>query len=143
MDKNELVLAALATGEGAAFSPVQVQKLMFVLDREISQHTGGPHFAFEPYDYGPFDAAVYSTLEGLQAAGDVEISYGQGTRRRSYRLTVAGQTKGRELLASTPPEVREYMRQLSGWVRSLSFTDLVSAIYAAYPEMRANSVFRG
>jgi hypothetical protein len=35
-----------------------------------------------------------------------------------------------------------YIRQASEFVRSLSFTQLVSAIYKAYPEMRENSVFQ-
>ena len=56
-NEENLVLAALAAGgENATFSPVQVQKLLFVLDREASPHIDGPHFNFIPYDYGPLIA---------------------------------------------------------------------------------------
>jgi hypothetical protein len=44
---------------------VQVQKLFFLLDENIAADLGGRQFSFEPYDYGPFDRAVYSELELL------------------------------------------------------------------------------
>ena len=52
MDRRDYVLATLsAGGEHTSFSPAQVQKLFFLIDREIPQWVGGPHFRFEPYDY--------------------------------------------------------------------------------------------
>ena len=35
-----------------------------------------------------------------------------------------------------------YIRSASNFVRNHSFSKLVSAIYKAYPEMQANSVFQ-
>lgn len=76
MDRQMFMLAALAAaGESAAFSPVQVQKLFFLLDREASHLTGGPHFAFRPYDYGPFDYAVYDEINELANRGLAEVDY--------------------------------------------------------------------
>ena len=37
---------------------------------------------------------------------------------------------------------REYISRVFQWVRALSFEQLVRAIYAQYPEMKENSVFR-
>lgn len=68
MYRQDLVLAALAAaGENAAFAPVQVQKFFFLIDREGAHLFGGPHFHFTPYDYGPFDSAVYEALDLLAA----------------------------------------------------------------------------
>jgi hypothetical protein len=55
----------------------------------------------------------------------------------------AGQESGLALLNDLPPNTKNYIIQLSEFVRSLSFSALVSAIYKAYPAMRANSVFQG
>ena len=45
MERPNLVLAALAAGgENASYWPVQVQKLLFLIDREASALVGGPHF---------------------------------------------------------------------------------------------------
>lgn len=65
MDREDLVLACLAPAKGALHSPVQVQKMFFLIDRNISEDIEGPLFDFHPYDYGPFDKAVYETLEKL------------------------------------------------------------------------------
>jgi hypothetical protein len=60
-----------------------------------------------------------------------------------YRLTPRGQRRGDELLGKIRPSVVRYIRELSEWVRGLSFAQLVSAIYKEYPEMQVNSLFRG
>jgi hypothetical protein len=98
MDRHSLILAALAAGgENASFTPVQVQKLFFLLDREGRHLVDGPHFSFAPYDYGPFDRAVYDELDVLAHLNLVRI---QSTGRyRVYTLTQAGFQQGARQLA--------------------------------------------
>lgn len=139
MQRSDIVLAALAASGGATHTPVQVQKLFFMIDRRISGWIGGPFFDFQPKDYGPFDKEVYSQIEALSWAGDAAIEDG---RMKTYRLTTQGQKKGEQLLASLDPTASNFIRELSSWVRGLSFADLVSAVYKEYPEMKANSIFR-
>lgn len=141
MDRKNLMLAALAAaGENAAFTPVQVQKLFFLIDREAHQMVGGPHFAFSPYDYGPFDRQVYTELEQLEAQGFAATD--RSMRYRLYRLTNAGYAEGANLLLTIPEPARTFIAQAAHWVRSLSFQQLVAAIYKRYPEMKANSIFQ-
>ena len=141
MQQNDYVLAILsAGGEQASFSPVQVQKLFFLLDREIPQFVGGPYFDFTPYDFGPFDKEVYGALDGLDLPGLAEKT--SDGRYRRYSLTPEGLARGRDQFAAFPEDVQKYISQLATWVRSLSFSQLVSAIYRAYPEMKANSIFQ-
>lgn len=141
MDKKRLVLAALAPAQGLMHTPVQVQKLLFLIDRNIPAHTEGPTFDFQPYDYGPFDSAVYHVLDQLSAEGLVEAVEEPSRRWKRYRLTAQGQEAGNTALAAVPEKGRDYIRKVSEFVRSLSFADLVSAIYHAYPDMKVNSVF--
>ena len=141
MNKRDLVLAALAPGKRASHTPVQVQKLLFLIDKEISDLIDGPYFDFQPYNYGPFDKAVYNVLFQLATEGLVQIL--NEWTWKSYRLTVPGQQLGEELLDSLSGNAKDYIQKVSDFVRILSFTQLVSAIYKAYPEMRANSVFQG
>ncbi len=66
MQRRNLILAALAAGgENASFTPAQAQKLFFLIDRKAASLVDGPHFDFQPYDYGPFDKAVYDELARL------------------------------------------------------------------------------
>jgi hypothetical protein len=142
MNRTDYTLAVLASADGAIFTPVQVQKLFFLLDKKVPQDVGGPHFNFEPFDYGPFDSNVYQELEFLADRGQVAIDRNPNTGWRTYRPTPEGLETGKRTLQAINPTTREYVNRLSRWVRSISFAELVSAIYDHFPEMRARSVFR-
>ncbi len=142
MTRDEVVLAAMAAGgAGATYSPVQVQKLFFLIDTEAAHLVGGKHFNFQPYDYGPFDRGVYDTLEALAKSNLAVVS--DTGRFKTYSLTGEGIAAGERALATLSPQARSYVEELTRWLRGLSFEQLVSAIYKRYPEMRVNSVFRG
>lgn len=142
MDKNAIVLTALAPAQGAAFSPVQVQKLLFLIERNIADKVDGPHFNFQPYDYGPFDAAVYGVLDDLADEELIEVLDVPGQSWKRYRLTEAGQIEGGVFFNSiNDKNIRNYIETLSSFVLKLTFPQLVSAVYKAYPEMKVNSVF--
>ena len=143
MERNDFILASMSTAGKQAFSPVQVQKLFFLLDQNAAPSVGGPYFSFMPYDYGPFDKEVYHALEALEKAGLVEIVGSSWNRTRLYRLTESGLRDGAAHLAGFPQDVKEYTKSLGKWVLSLSFSQLVSSIYKEYPDMRSNSVFQG
>lgn len=141
MTRDRLLLAVLSTADGQTFSPVQIQKMMFILDRNLGKRIGGPHFRFVPYNYGPFDPEVYTALDMLSVSGKVErVPERTWT---NYRIAAAAMAEGKAALASLPPETRDYVTRISLWVRSLSFNDLVSAVYRSFPDMRVNSVFTG
>lgn len=142
MTREELLLATLASVDGE-FSPVQIQKTMFLLDRKAASLTGGPHFSFRAYDYGPFDQTIYESLSALRNQGLVVISGDPTSKQRGYGLTTVGREKGKAILAGLAPQISGYISQLAKFVRSLGFAQLVSSIYKEFPEMKANSVFRG
>jgi uncharacterized protein YwgA len=142
MNRSEILLAALAAGgENATYTPVQVQKLFFLLDREASKLLDGPHFDFQPYDYGPFDQAVYSGLEELSRRGLIQVH--NAGKYRTYGLSQDGFNEGENLLYGLPPNAVGYVKSVATWIRQLSFQQLVASIYNRYPEMKAKSVFRG
>lgn len=142
MDKYSITLAALAPSNRKSYSPVQVQKLLFLIDTNIANKVDGPHYNFEPYDYGPFDSDVYSVLSDLALSGKIEIYDVPGRNWNMYKLTEIGQREGQEIFNSIKDQQsKDYIKSLSEFVRSLSFSQLVSAVYKAYPEMKVNSVF--
>ena len=141
IDKKLIVLASFAASNGKTHTPAQIQKLLFLIDKSIPTMVQGPHFNFKPYDYGPFDQSIYTVLEGLYQEGLVEIVE-SGQTWKKYSLTPKGQELGQEVLNSIESKGREFIREISMFVLSLSFPQLISAIYKAYPEMKQNSVFR-
>lgn len=142
MNKKEIVLAVMASVKDAAYSPVQIQKLLFLADKKIPKHLGGPHFNFLPYDYGPFDKEIYQIIDEYEKTGELNILGCSTSSIRKFRLTSRGQQLGDQLLSALDANVRTYLSKLSEFVRSLSFAELVSSIYNEYPEMKRNSVFR-
>jgi len=140
MDRNALILAAMVPGGTHPYTPVQIQKLLFLVDRQIPQHVGGPHFNFTPYHYGPFDRAVYHELNQLEAQGLVAID--RSSPLRTFSLTASGIEAGTAALKTLPQPIQDFLEKASTFVRTLSFSSLVSAIYKAFPDMRENSVFQ-
>jgi hypothetical protein len=143
MTRKELILASMATCCGHTYTPVQLQKLLFLLDERASADLGGPHFDFKPYHYGPFDKAVYDELDILEQQGLVEVIREPHLKVRKYRLRPGGAEQGVQELEKLDPKTKDFVHKLSEFVRNASFPQLVSAVYEAYPAMRVNSVFVG
>jgi uncharacterized protein YwgA len=140
---DRYVLAVLSTAGGAEWTPVQLQKMFFLLDKTIGPALGGPKFNFEAYDYGPFDAEVYRQVELLASYGEAMVLQPLSGGMRTYRLTPSGQTNGALELRKLDSTLWDYIASMSAWVRSLSFQQLVRAVYDKFPDMRANSIFQG
>ena len=135
-----LLLAALAPAFGRQHTPVQVQKLLFLIDQEVPE-VAGSDFHFKPHSYGPFDPTVYRVLEQLEDSGHVIVQPSRSAPMRRYSLTPLGQKDADKALDALDGRTRKYIVRASEFVRSCSFSELVASIYKAYPEMRVNSIF--
>jgi len=143
MTRKDLLLALLAAARGRSYTPAQLQKGMFLIATNLpTLVSDGPPFNFVPYDYGPFDRAVYDEASALQKQGLVKIEPSGFGRWNVYSVSEEGVERGREVLSRMSEAHRNYVAEISRWVRAQSFSGLVKSIYKAYPEMRANSIFR-
>src|SRR3990170_341850 len=100
MTRREVVLAALAAGDGASYSPVQIQKMLFLLDKNVAKALRSPHFHFKPYNYGPFDSAVYGEIEVLARENLAVIQ--PHLTWCLYVPTESGLKQGKKLLKELP-----------------------------------------
>lgn len=138
-NRSEIVTASFAAGGPAAtYDPIRAQKLLFLVDREVSERIGGPFFDFRPYRYGPFDPTVYRVLEGLVGEGEVRIDH--SGRYPRYSLTDSGERRGMTVLGRLPDAVETYIRKAARWVRLTPYRRMLSAIYRQYPDTAVNSV---
>ena len=141
MHKIDIVLAAMSPAQTKPFTPLQIQKLFFLLDENVLLLLEKkPLFNFEPFAYGPFDKKVYHYMEKLQDNGLVEINNTDSTGYREYRLTLEGYQRGDQAFGRLPKYVQSYIKDTVEWMRSHSFREIVSAIYGMYPDMAINSV---
>ncbi len=143
MDKHHWLLLAIGLSDNG-LSPVQTQKTMFLLGKEAGEGLGeGAFYAFIPYDYGPFDSAIYGDVEELVRQGFLTREGVPGRSWSISRLTPEGQKLVEELRESGNSAVVTYLGSVVNWVTSQSFSGLLRAIYAKYPDYQARSVFSG
>jgi hypothetical protein len=142
LENRDWTLLVIAAAKGNVMTPVQLQKSLFLLSRNLNprQLKLDSLYNFRPYDYGPFDSNVYSDAEKLGAAESVSIS--NDGRYRTYSITPRGHARAQSLLERLEAGVAKYLDDVVNWVLTKNFGDLVRAIYKNYPEMRENSVFK-
>jgi uncharacterized protein YwgA len=141
MDRKDWTLLVIDAADGKGLSPVQLQKCLFLLGQKLPTQVEDSFYNFIPHNYGPFDPSIYLDAKLLADEGLVNISQTFGTRYPIYRITSEGVKVARELEAEMPSYVTEYVKRLVIWSQSLSFEQLIKAIYKNYPEFRVNSVF--
>jgi hypothetical protein len=141
MNRQDWTLLAISFGGEAGLSPVQLQKSLFLLGRELPEDLG-EFYTFVAHNYGPFSKAIYHDAELLAGQGLVAISSAPWQSYPVYRVTGSGAARAEALVQSAGPAAAGYLRTVVKWARSRSFAELVSAIYAKYPEFRVNSVFQ-
>jgi uncharacterized protein len=144
MIPKDWTLLVIAASPEKPLQPVHLQKALFLLDRNLSraQLQVNAFYEFEPYDYGPFCSDIYSDAEELCHEGLVHIDQHLWLSYRQYLVTKPGQAKAEELREMLTRDVTAYLDDVVRWVTSLSFRQLIAAIYKAYPAMKVNSVFK-
>jgi uncharacterized protein YwgA len=143
MKRKEWVLLALAAAAGEPLSPVQLQKSLFLLGKAFPKNLGRGYYKFEPYHYGPFDSAVYRDAEELMSEGLATVGSSNRGRWTEYSASLDGISEAAKIKDRAPSEAARYLERVVEWAKSLTFPQLVRAVYAEYPEYRKNSVFQG
>ena len=138
--REDIIVAAAAAGPGAWFDPIQLQNLLFLIDRTVSHRIGGPFFRFEPHDYGPFDGAIHGVIRGMMGASNAPDDSSLPHLR--YRLSDAGHERGQAVLGSLPQPVSDYFGRAARWVRLMPHRRMLAAMHREYPEIMVNCVVR-
>ncbi len=142
MERKEWTLIAICCAKDKGLSPLQLQKALFLLGQELPQEVGKDYYKFIPYNYGPFDAAIYIDAESLAAIGLVSIESSSEKRWSTYLVTSSGMQCLEQLKPEIPHRAFQYLQNVVEWIQNLTFQELVRAIYEKYPQFRVNSVFR-
>ncbi len=142
-ERSKWTLFALALADGHPLSPVQLQKAVFLLGERLGKDAVATKFYnFKPYNYGPFDADVYTDAERLVGLGMVQIEEGVPSKYRSYEATEQGIEAGRQLFGTQNVEMTERAKTIVDWVRKQTFAGLVGAIYNEFPAYAEKSIFK-
>ncbi|HEX7060294.1 MAG TPA: hypothetical protein VF176_10635 [Solirubrobacterales bacterium] len=138
IDRDDLLLLIAKGAEDAPypFDAIRTMKSAFVVSqRGLAEWRS--LFDFQPYDYGPFDSAVYRSRDSLLSQGLLERSGGYD----ACELTEKGQRRAGELEVELG-ENADWLKRIGRWASSRSFAQLLREVYAEYPQFAARSIAR-
>ncbi len=141
MERKDWLMLTVAAAGPRSLTPVQLQKALFLVGKNLATFVGPDFYKFIPYNYGPFSVDIYRDAKLLQQGGLVRIEPEQG-QLPEYFATPQGNIRAADLRYSLLPGVASYIETVTRWTQQLTFPQLVTAIYAKYPEFRKNSVFK-
>lgn len=139
---RDVTLLVLAAAGDTGLSPVQVMKSVFIVGQSGLSDLPADFYPFFAYNYGPFHPDVYHDVEALLSEGLVLEIRETGRNWSKYAITAAGLRYAENLKHQIGHELSDYIDAVVNWVKSLTFNQLLKAIYAKYPDMRENSVFQ-
>jgi hypothetical protein len=143
MDRRDWILLVTSCADDGGLTPVQLQKSLFLLGQKIPSVTNyAEYYNFIAYDYGPFCIDIYRDAELLASEGYININRIAGQRFEEYLITVKGIKLVEEIKKQIPENLYQYICEIIKWVKSLTFPQLIKAIYSEYPDFSKNSIFK-
>lgn len=142
MDRRHWPLLVIDEAGPSGLSPLQLQKSLFLIGRNLPGEVSNSYYDFIPYNYGPFDARVYSDAQSLINSDLIRAVQVSGRNWAYYTIAPPGHDVAQYVRNSEVSErASQYITTVVAWVQSLTFAQLLAAIYKAYPEYKAKSVF--
>jgi len=118
VNKKDWTLLAISLSREQGLSPVQIQKALFLLGKELPQAINGPFYEFVPHNYGPFSKEIYEDAEGLAEQGMVAVARRPGRGFLEYYPTSFGDHQLGELKRRADPVAVAYLEKAVNWVQS-------------------------
>ena len=140
-DRREWLLAFIGAPTSGRFQTdqIRIMKGLFLLSKE-----GPPElrdlYAFEPYDYGPFDKHVYTDLDTLERDGWIDGELVLESRRRVFRVTASGEEQCERIRRTADPSTIRAIDDVKNLVSSIGFMALLRYVYERHPEFAVASV---
>lgn len=127
---------------GRKLDPIQIQKTIFLIEKEcIENKNFSKTFNFVPYNYGPFDKDIYNDLQIL-------IQKNLAIPEWHWNIKQYKATESTTLLNCKDELIQYYgetflqnVKNITDFVLSLSFNELLTWLYGKYPEMAENTVY--
>lgn len=125
---EDFVVSILSLAPEKSLSPVQIQKLFFLLEKRL----GIKHFDFKPHHYGPYDrnlTALLTFSDKIDIVNVNSITY--------YKVKEGEVAINSNLLSEAQ---KKFAIEMIKFIKKLSFKELCMSIYKEFPEMAINSV---
>ena len=138
----DVTLLVIAMAGDSGLTPVQLMKSVFLVGQCSLSDLPSNYYRFFAYNYGPFHPDVYRDVQVLVNQRLVYEIRETGQNWSKYIIAPPGLRYAEDLKRQIAREFSDYIDEVVSWVKSVTFNQLLQAIYAKYPEMRENSVFQ-
>ena len=141
--RQEMLLLLISKADDPGLDPVRIMKGQFLLAMETPEDwmESDARYEFVPYNYGPYSSEIYRDLATLERIGLISGTALRGRSWRYYVSTGRGTRFAKNVSSNLSPDLVNYVGQILAFICSLSFTELLRAIYHKYPAFAVNSVF--
>jgi len=143
MERRDITLLVIESAGAEGLSPIQIQKGIFLIGESHLSELPSDFYEFYPYNYGPFCEEVYHDADALVEEGMVFNMPVGGQSWSRYVIAPKGRDRAEAIRNEDVGELVQYIKAIVEWVGSLTFSELLRAIYAKYPDYSVNSVFQG
>ncbi|MEM0358884.1 MAG: winged helix-turn-helix transcriptional regulator [Candidatus Hadarchaeales archaeon] len=130
MERGKWILALLYSLGGAVEGSVRLQKLLFLLKRELG--VDSLPYRFLPYLRGPYSEEIPDDVLELERAGLVRVER-ELLEPVFCSLTPEGEKMASELFNGLPEEIRKKMEELKKF-NGMGLKELLEYVYSKYPE---------
>lgn len=138
MKVSDWILITVDYAKEEGLTPIQLQKTLFLIGQSLKLKD---FYNFVPYSYGPFDSQIYSDAELLSIDGCINVTY-NGRSYPHYKISVTGSERASEIKAKMEKKDTDFIEKTVEFVKSLSFKELLKAVYKSYPAYAVNSIFK-
>lgn len=141
--RQSMLLLLISKADAPGLDPIRIMKGQFLLAMEVPAHwmRAEARYAFVPYNYGPYSSEIYRDLDLLEQMNLIGRTTLPGRSWSYYYSTEAGTACADEIASTLEPALVKYIDSVRHFVSSVSFSDLLRAVYQRYPEYAVNSVF--
>ena len=133
-NRKDILIAIVAAAGEKGLDPVQLQKSVFLVGEKFEGSLPENFYEFTPHDYGPLAVDVYRDIDACCYERSVDVR-ADADNRPNYRV-------GEQKNSALPDRLVSEIGRIVAWVTSMSFNELIRAIYYRYPEQQENSKFR-
>ncbi len=138
LDRGKWLMAVLHAVGGSIKGATRLQKLLFLLRKELGVET---QYNFTPYMFGPHSPSVLDDTIDLELAGYISIQNevfeptmaGDCVITKRYELTPDGTKAAKNAYDKLPDETKRNLPLLKHY-NEMKLTDLLKYVYTKYPK---------
>jgi hypothetical protein len=141
MTNKDWILMILALADGAALTPSQIEKALFLIQHQMpAEISDRPAYEFVPFQQGPYSPQV--TIDAFELECEkFAASERFQARGKIYRTTMTGSIRALTMRCDLSPEALAYAQKIVAWIRTAPIATIVQEINRQFPQYQKSGAY--